>query len=222
MTRSRPDGAVLFDLDGTLVDSAPDLIAALTTLADQHQLPLLAAESVLAGRAGQGARVLIRHGLGEFPAEREEALLAGFLGLYASSIWRHSRLYPGIRELLDALGEQSRPLAVVTNKTERLARLLLAQAGLLDRFACLVGGDTSSAPKPDPAPVLAACSALGVTPDRAVMVGDSEADMLAARNAGSRGIAVRWGYAGDVTMEQWPADAIIERPDALMKWLENF
>ncbi|MGY6629844.1 MAG: HAD family hydrolase [Wenzhouxiangella sp.] len=222
MSRSRPDVAVLFDLDGTLVDSAPDLIGALSALANEHKLGLRAPEDVLARRAGQGARVLIRHGLGEFPAEREEALLSAFLGLYAGAIWRRSQLYPGMLELLDALAGQGTPLAVVTNKSERLARQLLAEAGLLERFGCLVGGDSTPAAKPDPAPVLAACRALGIDPERAVMVGDSEADMLAAHNAGCRGVAVRWGYAADLVMDNWPADAIIDHPDALMSWLEKF
>ncbi len=222
MTGFRPEGAVLFDLDGTLVDSAPDLIAALTTLAHEVELPLLEDKPILASLAGRGARVLIRCGLGEFPEDREQALLERFLSLYSASIWQRSRLYPGIMELLIALAEQNRPLAIVTNKAERLARQLLTEAGLIERFACLIGGDTSSAPKPSPAPVLAACQALGVNPDQVVMVGDSEADMRAARDAGVRGVAVSWGYAGVASMNEWPADVIIDRPDALIRWLENF
>ncbi|MGY6587593.1 MAG: phosphoglycolate phosphatase [Wenzhouxiangella sp.] len=221
MSPSRPDGAVLFDLDGTLVDSAPDLLAALTTLSEENQLPLRLAQAELAGRAGQGARVLIRHGLGDFAADREAALLERFLALYAGSIWQHSRLYPGMTGVLTALAEQNWPLAVVTNKSERLARQLLTEAGLIDRFGCLIGGDTTAAPKPSPAPLLAACRALGVSPGQAVMVGDSEADILAARQAGCRAVLVRWGYAGAAPINDWQADAIIDRPDALLKWLES-
>lgn len=223
MTHRQGPFAVLFDLDGTLVDTAPDLVAALTALADEHALPLQRAPGQLALLAGQGGRALIRAGLGAFDEHREDQLLARFFELYAAAIWRQSRLYPGIDTVLETLAGQGRPMAVVTNKLEYLARELVQQAGLSHYFGCLIGGDTTAASKPSPLPLAEACHRLSVTVEQAVMVGDSRADMLAAEAAGMVGVGVSWGYGGhgpEDSLHDWPVRGIVDRPEGLLDWLK--
>ena len=190
--------AVLFDLDGTLVDSAPDMAAAVDRmLAELGREP--AGEAQVRNWVGNGARRLVmRACTGEMDGEPDEATteraLKLFLGHYRERVCVHSRLYPGVCEGLDRLQADGYGLACVTNKPEALAHPLLAALGLDERLPVVVGGDTLAERKPHAAPLHHAMRALGATPGATVMVGDSRADVEAGQNAGTRVVWVPYGY----------------------------
>ena len=174
--------AAVFDLDGTLVDTAPDLRAAANAVLAAHgAAPLSLAETI--GFIGHGAPALVtqmRSARG-LAAEDEPAMLRSLLDRYAEAGHERSRLYPGVIEALAMLGDEGIVLGICTNKPEAPARALLAHLGLSDRFGAVIGGDSLSARKPDPAPLHAVLAALGA--DEAVYVGDSEVDEATARAA---------------------------------------
>jgi phosphoglycolate phosphatase len=213
----------VFDLDGTLVDTAPDLMAALNVvlaLEGAPPLPAEAARSLL----GAGARALIERGLqaagrSVAPARMEE-LFAAFLEHYSAHIADVSRPYPGVTAALDRLQGAGWRLAVCTNKLEGLSVELLSALGLADRFAAICGQDTfreedgRAIPKPDPRALLSCIAAAGGTRDRAVMIGDSRTDVETARNAGVPIVAVDFGYA-DVPIERCSPDRTISHFDQL-------
>lgn len=208
--------AVLFDLDGTLADTAPDLLAAIDGV--RERLGLAAIDHVaLRPLVALGAMGLLSAGLPEVPEERLSALRDEFLELYRASCWRLSRPFPGIPELLDRLDAQGIPWGVVTNKLESLAWSVMDQAGWARRTACLVAGDSMAAPKPSPEPVLAACTSIGVAPPRAVLVGDDRRDVAAGRAAGTATAVALWGYIPvDEDPMTWNADLYLENPARLI------
>lgn len=216
----RTPEAVLFDLDGTLADTAPDLIAALERLRLELGLPTMET-GPLRQRVGRGAVAILEGGLPELdPAEREE-LRGRFLDDYQARCWEASRPFDGIADFLDDLEAVGVPWGIVTNKIERLARPLLQQAGWADRMGCLVAGDTVTRAKPAPDPVLAACSALGADPRRVIFIGDDERDVTAGRSAGTRTVAALWGYIPEPErVEAWGADAIAKTPGVLAHLLD--
>lgn len=204
---------VAFDLDGTLVDTAPDLIGALNAvLAEEGLAPLsLASARNLVGR---GARGLIERGFQAAGApldpQAAQGLTDRFIAVYLDRIARESRPFEGVEAALDALRDQGAVLAVCTNKRTGLSRTLLDALGLTWRFACVVGADDSPAPKPDPRHLLAAISAAGGRPGRAVLVGDSATDCGAARAAGVPMVLVGFGYS-ETPVRELECDAFIER-----------
>lgn len=209
-----PD-AVLFDLDGTLADTAPDLIAALERLRSALGLPDVETRG-LRERAGRGAVAMLEGGLPELEATARDDLRAAYLDDYQARCWEASRPFDGMPALLDALESRGIRWGVVTNKIERLARSVIVQAGWADRMGCLVAGDTAKRPKPAPDPVLQACRALGADPGRTVFIGDDERDVIAGREAGARTVAVLWGYAPDAdVVAGWGADAVAGTPGEL-------
>lgn len=185
--------AVLFDVDGTLVDTAPDMVAVLQVLQDRHGV---AAVDYELGRAqvSNGALGLLRLG---FPAADEddiERLRLEFLDLYATRICERSRLFDGLDGLLAELEQGDVTWGVVTNKPHALTVPLLAGLDLAERAACIVSGDTLPQRKPDPAPLLHACSLAGVAAARTIYVGDASRDIEAGHAAGMGTIAVAYGY----------------------------
>jgi len=192
--------AVLVDLDGTLVDTAPDLSAAVNaTLADLGcaALEIERVRSFI----GEGIAVLVRRSLeARLNARVAESSLATamerFESHYAAANGCHSALYAGVLEGLRAMRARGLKLACVTNKPMRFTEPLLGRFGLLELFDTIIGGDTSRAKKPDPEPVLEACRRLGVAPAACVLIGDSAHDARAARAAGVSFLAVPYGYAG--------------------------
>ncbi len=209
--------AVLFDLDGTLADTAPDLAAALNAvLRERGTVPLPLA--TLRPHTSNGARGLLGVGLGITPNDEGFGeLVLRFLHHYEADVCTHSTLFPGIPELLDYLEKQEIPWGVVTNKHHRFTVPVLKGLGLHDRCACIVSGDTATRPKPDPAPILLGCEQAGVRPEQVIYVGDDERDVLAGRAAGARTVAVSWGYLGvEVPIQDWGADAIIDTPEQLI------
>ncbi len=212
--------AVLFDLDGTLVDTAPDLGYALNLQRSRHGLAPLPEETIRP-QASHGARGLLGLGFGigpddaRFPALREE-----FLELYAANICRHSQPFPGILDLLDALEARGLQWGVVTNKPARFTEPLMSMLDLAERAACIVSGDTCPQPKPHPAPMLAAAELCGTDPAHCLYLGDAERDIEAARAAGMPALVAAWGYldASDQP-HAWGAHAEIRHPTDTLAYL---
>jgi phosphoglycolate phosphatase len=212
--------AVLFDLDGTLVDSAPDLAGAANELLAERGCPWLPYE-VLRPHAGSGARGMVGATFGLKPGDEGYAdLRERFLALYAQRLLADSRVFAEVLPLLADIEARRRPWGVVTNKAIHLATPLMDGLGLLARAAALVGGDSTPHTKPHPAPLLHASALLGVEPGRCVYIGDDRRDVLAGRAAGMRTVAAGWGYLGPwEAPTDWGADAVAQTPAALLNWL---
>lgn len=213
--------AVLFDLDGTLIDSAPDLAGTANEMrADRglHPLPLTA----LRPHCGSGARGMLGAGLGITPADSNYAeLRIEFLARYERRMLRETHPFAAALPLLRALEERGLGWGIVTNKSLRLAEPLCHALGLLPRAAVLVGGDSTPHVKPHPAPLLEAARRLELPPSACVYVGDDPRDMQAGRAAGMPVLAAAWGYLGEgEDPAQWHAQALLPDPDALLQWLE--
>ena len=211
--------AVLFDLDGTLADTAPDLCYTLNRMRAARNLPAL---PVAATRAytSLGARGLLGVGLDVTPAHPDyNALREEFLAIYADNLCRETRLFPGMPELLGELERRGLLWGVVTNKAERFTHPLLEQLGVHKRAACIIGGDTTGRTKPDPAPLYAASERIGIAPQHCVYVGDDRRDVEAGRSAGMKTVVVKFGYLNGNDPETWNADAMIDAPADLLKHL---
>lgn len=211
--------AVLFDLDGTLLDTAPDLIRAVNRL----RMSLGLAEVPVAQVrpfVSKGGKAMIQAAFPDWDEARREPLLQPFLDFYREQIVVDTALFDGFEETLQALERQRLALAIVTNKPAWLTLPVLEQTRLAHRFAVVVSGDSLPEKKPHPAPVREACRMLGIHASHAVMVGDDERDILSAHAAGAHSIAVRFGYAGaDEYPDRWQADAVIDAPGELIQWL---
>ncbi len=207
----KPYSGYLFDLDGTLVDTAPDINAALNHAFGQHGLPGVT-ESVTRHWIGHGARALITQALAPRRLEEDptEILLEVFLEHYRRHIADRSRPYPGVETTLETLRARGARLAVVTNKLTELSEPLLAALDLAGYFDVIVCGDTTGQPKPAADPALFACSAIAVPPVDALFVGDSNADVACARAAGCPVVVVRDGYNHGIPAAELGADAVIE------------
>jgi 2-phosphoglycolate phosphatase len=210
--------AVLFDLDGTVLDTAPDLLATMNTLRSRRGLPAIALNG-FRDQVSRGARAMLGVGLPGFAHLQGDALATivdEFLAAYEEEIFRDSVLFPGMASVMNVLDARGIPMAIVTNKPVRMAERLLDAMQLSSRFAVLLGGDSLAERKPHPLPVLTACARMGVDPVRAVFVGDDARDVQAGAAAGCRTVAVAWGYVDVDALPQWGADAVIERPDELL------
>jgi phosphoglycolate phosphatase len=209
---------IVYDLDGTLADTAEDLVATLNWLLAREGLKPMPVESA-GSLVGAGARALIERGFAasgrSLDPQAMEALFADYLGYYSAHIMVRSRLYPGVDKALGAFERLGFRQAVCTNKTESLAKLLIAKLGIAERFAFVCGQDTFGIGKPDPKPLLRTISASGGASERAIMVGDSGIDILTARAANVPVIAVDFGYA-DMPVADLAPDRVISHFDELM------
>lgn len=199
---------VLFDLDGTLVDTAPDMVAVLQDMQRNHGLEPVPYEL---GRANvsNGAIGLLSVGFPEARAEFNSPLHREYLERYEKRVCVDSVVFPGLEELLVALESRQIPWGIVTNKPERLTMPLLRELGLDSRSACTVSGDSLRERKPHPAPMLMACELAGFEPERTIYVGDAARDIEAGRAAGMATIAVAYGYiTDDDDASNWGADQI--------------
>jgi len=199
---------IVFDIDGTLIDTAPDLTNALNhALTGRGHHPV--APAVVRAAAGRGARAMIEEALRLARVEDDiEAMLASFLAHYEANIATESRPFPGALEALDRLAAAGARLAVCTNKRERLTRMLLQALEIEEYFAALAGRDTFPVAKPDPGHLLGVIAAAGGDPSRALMVGDSAVDIRTAQGAHVPSILVSFGYA--------PPPPEGPRPDAVI------
>ena len=210
---------IVYDLDGTLADTAEDLVATLNWLLGREGLQPLPVESA-GSLVGAGARALIKRGFaasGRTPnSQTTERLFADYLEHYNAHIVERTRLYPGVDKALAAFSRAGWRQAVCTNKVESSAKLLIAKLGIADRFAFICGQDTFGIGKPDAAPLLKTIAAAGGVSERAIMIGDSGTDIKTARAAGVRVIAVDFGYT-DVPVKELGPDRVIAHFDQLMQ-----
>jgi phosphoglycolate phosphatase len=211
--------AVLFDLDGTLIDSAPDLGAAADKMRVDRGMPSLPLDAYR-HMAGAGARGMLGIAFGitpdhpEFPDLREE-----FFRNYEACMTQRTYVFEGVKQMIDALVEHGVPWGVVTNKSMRFAAPLTKGMPLFSTARTVVGGDTTPHPKPHPAPLLEAARQVGVRPIECVYVGDDVRDVQAGRAAGMATVAATYGYLGAVDVKEWGADTQIETPLALLPLL---
>ena len=212
--------AVLFDLDGTLVDTAPDLGYALNLQRGRHGLPPLA-DAVIRPQASHGARGLLGVGFDLHPDDPHYGIMREeFLQIYSENICRRSLPFPGILELLDALEAKNLAWGVVTNKPARFTEPLLSILDLAERASCIVSGDTCPQCKPHPAPMLVAAELCETEPAQCLYVGDAARDIEAANAAGMPALAAAWGYFDSSDRpETWGAHAIIHAPSAIFDFL---
>ena len=208
--------AVLFDLDGTLLDSAPDLVAALNHVRESETLPPLGV-AAMSSYVSHGAVGLLNAGLPAADNATFESSRTRFLEHYAENLYRESSLYQGVTELLDFLNISGIPWGIVTNKTEALTLPIIEAARLKATISCVVCGDTLSRSKPDPAPVSLACSILNVPPENTLVVGDDSRDLAAGKAAGTQTAAVFYGYGSGDLDEQLVAGSFqINHPSELI------
>ena len=219
MTRASVRG-VLFDLDGTLVDSAPDLAAAANRLRADHGLAPLP-EAELRPMVGSGARGMVGVAFGVGPDDaRFPGLRDAFLAHYEAGLLQRTRPFEGVETLLSALEGRGVPWGIVTNKAERFTHPLVRGLGLDRRAAVVVCGDTAARAKPHPDPLWHAASALSLEPSGIVYVGDDLRDAQAARAAGMPMLAAAWGYLGlGEPIEAWGADALVRHPGEVLDWI---
>ncbi|MGZ4960355.1 MAG: HAD family hydrolase [Methylomonas sp.] len=212
---------VLFDLDGTLVDTAPDLVACLNKALAAHGFQYVDHEDVRP-LISHGAMAMINHAAREADEALKSRMLDFMLDSYQNNIAEHSRFFAGIHETLLAIETLGLKWGVVTNKRERFTLPLMDALKLSERAACIVSGDTTANPKPHPEPMLAACKQAGVEPENCVYIGDALHDIAAGKSANMKTLAALYGYLkeGD-RPENWGADALIERPEQLLHWIES-
>ena len=210
---------IVYDLDGTLADTAEDLVATLNWLLGREGLAPLKVESA-GSLVGAGARALIKRGFAAsgktLDPEAMEALFADFLAHYNAHIADRTRLYPGVDRALAAFARAGWRQAVCTNKIEGSAKLLITKLGIAEHFAFICGQDTFGVGKPDAKPLLKTIAASGGASERAIMVGDSGTDIMTARAARVPVIAVDFGYA-DVPVKELGPDRVISHFDELME-----
>jgi phosphoglycolate phosphatase len=219
---NRLPATVVFDLDGTLVDTAPDLCAAMNYALTQLGRPTVPAD-LARDMAGQGARKLIEKGLlvsGTAPAELVEAGLPYFLRFYAEHIADQSRVFPGVELALDTLAAAGSRLAICTNKPVALSKALVTALGWDGRFAANLGFDSVPSPKPDPAHLFATIAAVGGDPATTAYVGDSITDTVTARSAAVPVVAVSFGFS-DRPVAELGADIVIDHYDELVPALRT-
>ena len=210
--------AILFDLDGTLVDTAPDLVAAANRLLLAHGKKALPYEE-LRPRASAGARGLIAGGFGITPEQAEDIPLRDeFFQYYESHICVDSVLFNGMEELLHHFEKASIPWGIVTNKMERFTNPLMQLMGLNHRACVIVSGDTTAHAKPHPEPLLHAARLAGIDPSKTLYVGDDHRDIIAGREAGMKTVTALYGYLGSIEpAHAWGADYEIQEPLDLLK-----
>lgn len=209
---------VLFDLDGTLLDPAPDLVTAVNRILEGAGVsPRSAAE--LTPLISQGAPAMLRHGLGD-RTDGFEALLQRMLDFYERNVAVKTRLYDGMDRVLEVLERAEIPWGIVTNKLARFTDPLVRSLGLHHRASCVISGDTTGQRKPHPLPVLEACRRIVRHPSKCLFVGDALSDIQAAQRAGMAALAATYGYlAVDDEPAHWAADGLIGRPEDLLRWL---
>jgi N-acetyl-D-muramate 6-phosphate phosphatase len=215
-----PLRAILFDLDGTLLDTAPDMVGALNTLLQEQGLAPLPYDEVRCVVSHGAARV-VKTGFPDASPERCADLQRRFLEIYRGALSRGTRLFPGMEQVLDTLARRRLKSGIVTNKAAWLTDPLLEELGIRARFDCVVSGDTVAERKPHPLPLLHAAMLAEVSPGECIYVGDAERDVQAARAAGMPALVADYGYllAGEDSTA-WCADGYLQQALDLLGWLD--
>ena len=217
----RPVQAVFFDLDGTLVDTAPDLGYALNLQLARHGKPTLTDDKIRPV-ASHGSRALLQLGFGITPHDSQFISMRDeYLALYDQVFTRQPRLFDGMETVIHQLAKQQMPWGIVTNKPRRFTQPLVASLGLHTQAASVVSGDDAPQPKPSPATLLMACAQVDVDPKCCIYVGDAERDIQAGKAAGMRTVVALFGYL-DISdrPETWGADAMIRQPEELLQLIQ--
>jgi len=208
--------AVLFDLDGTLLDSAPDMVAAIDAMRASRGRPPMAL-AALRPHVSKGGLAMIRAAFPDIDDDERKRWLPEFLDHYERELGRHSELFDGVGAMLSALEAGGCVWGIVTNKPEYLARQIMPVLGWQERCAVLIGGDTLAERKPHPLPLLVAAQRIGVAPQDCIYVGDDERDIIAARAAGMPSVVALWGYRLDEDNPvAWQGDVMIDLPSQLI------
>ena len=206
---------VLFDLDGTLVDTAPDMVAALQEMQRDHDYEPVA-YALARANVSNGAMGLLRVGFPDIDEDGRHDLIVEYVERYAERICEETSVFAGVDTLLDSLDAAGCPWGVVTNKPEHLTNPLLEELGLASRSICAISGDTLAVRKPAPEPILLGCDIAGVEPHRTIYVGDAARDIEAGLRAGAATIAAAYGYiTEDDDAREWGADMIALTADEL-------
>jgi 2-phosphoglycolate phosphatase len=212
--------AILFDMDGTLLDTAPDMVGALNALRAESGLAPLPYDEVRSAVSHGAARV-VKSGFPDAEPESLAALQSRFLEIYRGALSGGTRFFPGMERVLDSLADRRLKSGIVTNKAAWLTDPLLEQLGLRARFACVVSGDTLVERKPHPQPLLHAAKLAGVTPGECIYVGDAERDVQAAHAAGMPAVVANYGYLrADEDSTAWGADGYLSQALDLLVWLD--
>jgi phosphoglycolate phosphatase len=214
--------SVLFDLDGTLADTAPDLANALNNvLTENGRLPLPL--QTIRYEVSNGATALIKLGFNiESNHPDFETLRLRLLELYAQAIAVETRLFDGMHEVLNALEALNIRWGVVTNKPSRFTTPLLDALALSQRAACVICGDTLEKKKPHPEPILHACNIVGCKPHQTIYIGDAQRDIEAGKRAGTKTLVALFGYISEHQQpRQWGADGLVESPQDIIRWLSS-
>ena len=214
--------ALLLDLDGTLINTAPDMVATLNRVLTSHNQPEVD-YSQASNLVSNGAKALLQYGFNEqMTDDNTDALINQFLTSYADNICIESHLYTGMSELLARCDNANIQWGVVTNKPLQLSRSLLDELELLDQCSILLGGDSLPVKKPDPAPLLHCCMALNLAPSECLYVGDHERDIIAGRDAGMDTAVALWGYIEEhQDPETWGANYLVNQPSGLVDLLND-
>ncbi len=213
---------VLFDLDGTLLNTAPDLTAALNKALAHFKFPEVSVNAITP-YISYGAAVMIDIAIEQdIPAALKADILEWLLDYYEQHIADSTHLYAGMSELLFTLEENNIPWGVVTNKRERMTHPLMQALDLTRRSACVICGDTTAYSKPHPEPILTACRQIQVSPEKCLYIGDAQHDIVAGKAANTKTLAATWGYLKPQdTPEDWGADALIHQPGEIIEWITH-
>ncbi len=219
MKRATPLAAVLLDLDGTLLDTAPDFARVANQLRREARLEPLPYEQIRT-HVSHGSAAVLRAAFPGIDGVRLASLQDRFLELYRGQLTVATTLFAGFEQVLPALESNRIPWGVITNKPGWLTEPLLTELGLYARAACVISGDTLPVRKPDPLPLLTAAHRIAVAPERCLYLGDALRDMQAARAAGMVGLGARYGYIDPAELiADWPATAWIDSPLELLDWV---
>jgi phosphoglycolate phosphatase len=211
--------ALLLDLDGTLLDTAPDMAAALNVLLLEEHRAALPFEHIRPV-VSHGSTGLIRLAFGTPEDSERQRLVNRFLTIYSNALAAHTQLFEGFTPLLQQLRDHGLPWGIVTNKPAWLTDPLVATLGLDKQAGCVVSGDTTGERKPHPLPLLHAAQLMNIAPTDCLYVGDAERDIQSARAAGMPSVVALWGYIAETDEPRsWQADGMIERPEHLQSWL---
>ena len=211
---------VLFDLDGTLIDTAPDMAAALDQLCQEEDQLLLPFDKVRPV-VSDGSVALVKLAFGhELEEERLEHLKTRYLAIYKQNIATHSKLFKGTQSVLDQIEQQGLNWGVVTNKPGWLTEPLMEALGLAEHAACIVSGDTTENRKPHPEPMYHACKLAGSQAEECMYVGDAHRDIEAGNNAGMKTLVALYGYIKDSdNIKEWKANHSIDKPEEILEYL---